>query len=76
MSRLIDADKFKEKFIGQYEFMKRVIDDEPTAAAVHGKWIQQKYVYDIILCCSNCGYSGVGACGNYCRECGAKMDLK
>lgn len=32
--RLIDADKFAEKFTGQYEFMKRVIDEQPTVDAV------------------------------------------
>lgn len=32
--RLIDADKFAEKFTGQYEFMKKVIDEQPTVDAV------------------------------------------
>lgn len=34
MSRLIDADKFAEKFTWQYDFMKRVIDEQPTVDAV------------------------------------------
>lgn len=72
--RLIDADLFKEKFSGQYEFMKRVIDDEPTVDAkivIHATR-QQVSSGVLIWKCTNCNCP-VG-CSNYCPNCGAKLD--
>lgn len=52
--RLIDADLFKEKFSGQYEFMKRVIDDEPTVKAVE------------VVRCKDCKHMKIHSDRNYC----------
>lgn len=90
--RLIDADDFKKKFTGAYEFMQRVIDEQPTVDAVkHGKWIFYKLEEDFApygYCCSICkshnnnipieeGVDPKIYSGScYCPTCGAKMDLE
>lgn len=50
MSRLIDEDKFAEKFTGQYEFMKRVIGEQLTVDAVE------------VVRCKDCKFNCNGEC--------------
>lgn len=81
--RLIDADAFKEKFTGQFEFMRLVIDGEPTVDKVrHGKWnsaIKMVCTYcsassQNVFVCSACG-SSTDKDTTFCPHCGASMDL-
>lgn len=64
MARLIDADKFAEKFTGQYEFMKRVIEEEPTVDAVEVVRCKDCKYYDEYKECSGIPiYGNSGGCG-------------
>lgn len=76
MSRYIDADALKQKWIfrGQdgkaYQY---VIDSMPTADVVdvvHGEW---KWTGSNNLRCSECGDIAPTSY-NYCPNCGARMD--
>lgn len=56
----------------------RAIEEAPTedvAEVKHGEWIEQ-YKGSRLVKCSVCGYEycDLIECGNYCGNCGAKMD--
>lgn len=40
----------------------------------HGEWIKKERKYYPSYVCSVCGYSTPFDNGNYCKNCGAKMD--
>lgn len=83
--RLIDADALKETFRKEYKvtghgIIGNIIDEEPTVDAVpvrHGKWIfNPKDAIEMMFTlpkCSECGAESVDG-GNYCPNCGARMD--
>jgi hypothetical protein len=56
------------------------IDKLPTVDAVevvHGRWIPIRnkiHGYYMGLLCSECGHKATNKGGNYCPNCGAKMD--
>ena len=76
--RLIDADVLTEQMKRRKEFVGRasdpvcLVEDAPTIEAEpvrHGHWIENFGTYK----CSECGE--ISCCrGNYCPDCGAKMD--
>ena len=80
MSRYIDADKIPytisedgclDDFAYRYD-----INEVPTADVVevrHGYWGTDKYGLERSIC-SICGAVYEGDGGNYCPNCGAKMD--
>ncbi len=88
--RLIDADALKEYFktirkyhVGKYSewYLADVLEQQPTIDAVpvkHGHWIEEFENEDgRNLRCSECRmvfYVGKGRDGNYCPNCGARMD--
>ena len=81
--RLIDGDALLEKMKRRREYVGRpsdpvcLVEDAPTIDAVpvvHGRWIKlaEASEWDQKRC-SVCG--DVACCqGNYCMNCGAKMD--
>lgn len=82
MSRLIDADALTDKLgtFMEWEnagFVQKCIDDAPTIEAEpvkHGRWVDipDRPQWDQKQC-SLCG--DIRCCqGNYCPNCGAKMD--
>ena len=86
MTRLIDADSIPWFVEGVGEIpviTKQEIDEMPVVDAVpvrHGKWM---LYYDIeqgrALRCSECKmvfWVGDGREGNFCPNCGAKMDVE
>ena len=80
--RLIDADAFDKRLVRLGALsIKSALDEEPTIEAEpvrHGRWIYKPYENDDAVWlyhCSEC--NAVSALAwNYCRECGAKMDLE
>ena len=86
--RLIDADALIDKYqreIGVDLYRYNVIQDlldAPTVDAVpvrHGKWIfNPKDAIEMMFTlpkCSECGAESVDG-GNYCPNCGARMDAE
>lgn len=78
MPRLIDADKLKD-IISDTWILDR-IDEQPTVDAEpvrHGYWIfNPKDAIEMMFTlpkCSECGAESADG-GNYCPNCGAKMD--
>ena len=79
MARYIDADNLeKEIKIDASESIARavirIIDRQPTAdveEVKHGEWQRQKNGFYFL--CSVCGKAAATK-GNYCHNCGAKMD--
>lgn len=73
MTRLIDADLYKEDMTNEYpEYYEDVLDAQPTVDAEpvrHGKWLWLDGVR-----CSECNYK-IPTIGlpNYCPQCGAYM---
>lgn len=82
MARLIDADALRAQCDPPHWCVwMSEIDDAPTIDAEpvkHGRWIYKPYENDEAVWlyhCSEC--NAVSALAwNYCRECGAKMDLE
>lgn len=82
MSRLIDADKFKNWLMENYVLYDgdrslKDIDEQPTVDAEpvkHGHWIMYDDEGWTIYECSNCGKHSPSADTYYCPICGAKMD--
>ena len=74
MSLMIPLDNLANEFIEEFTLRRFAIEAEPVK---HGRWEHKLFdeKYSIWLYhCSACG--GVSAQQwNYCRECGAKMDL-
>lgn len=69
-----------------YNWAITVLDSAPAAdvtEVVHGQWVHSRYdncseQFDIVKC-SRCGHEAYAAAyfvrgGNYCPNCGAKMD--
>lgn len=83
--RLIDADKADVDQISCYygdraylDDVQEWLDEQPTiddvCKVIHARWITYKEPPFIKGCiCANCKSNGTG--GNYCSNCGAKMDL-
>lgn len=90
MARYIDADLFVEwqdnrqdddLYMG-WDYVKQCIYDDyvkaDVAPIIHAHWtydIDDLSPMDSMMICSNCGeYEHIYANGNYCGNCGAKMD--
>ncbi len=84
MTKYINADSLKIQIAcvyGSNPKYLRWLNDAPAADVVpvrHGKWIKEFENEDgINLRCSECRmvfYVGKGRDGNYCPNCGARMD--
>jgi hypothetical protein len=84
MGRLIDADRFKAYMLEKYLLYDNTladIDAQPTVDAEpvrHGRWeIEYETEDGREIRCSECRmvfWAGKGRDGNYCPNCGAKMD--
>ena len=82
MSRYIDADVLIDDLIHNRSFypamVASAIKNTPTADVVevrHGEWLPW-FEGSSLVSCSVCGYEfcDLIECGNYCGNCGAKMD--
>lgn len=84
MTRLIDADLYKEDMTNEYpEYYEDVLDAQPTIDAEpvrHGKWIYGNDFHWYTASCNRCGYqrrTDIKADRwnqwNYCPNCGADM---
>lgn len=80
--RLIDADviKIPKGFFEKVDNVPKFydwLDDQPTVDPVkHGRWTKIGHIENtwLVSKCSECGYQTIDA-GNYCPNCGARMDL-
>lgn len=67
----------------EYKYARKIIQEQPTVDAEpvkHGKWIVEYEVKDgRSMRCSECQmvfWVGSGRNGNYCPNCGAKMEAE
>lgn len=87
--RPIDADKLKERFIGDFgadnlllNAILEFIDDEDAVEPVpQGEWEERFVEFGNLFSrrrfyCSNCGDWQTYGMTRYCPECGAKMAVK
>ena len=75
----LKKDIHDEYSLGLYdgcEYDIKLIDEIPAAdvaPVVHGRWIMHDDEFGLTCECSVCDIETMGN-GNYCRNCGAKMD--
>ena len=70
--------QYVREFVGDISDAVRKAPTVDAVEVVHGRWIPYYYdecPQDADVKCSNCGvYEPYEAMGNYCPNCGAKMD--
>ena len=77
----LKKDIHDEYSLGLYdgcEYDTKLIDEIPAAdvaPVVHGRWIMHDDEFGLTCECSVCHIETMGD-GNYCPNCGAKMDLE
>lgn len=69
----------KASYVINAKAVHEAIKNAPTADVAevrHGYWVHKMTDYYPYSECSLCGYTLAGDLGNYCKNCGAKMDAE
>lgn len=78
---LAEDEDFTKAFVRGMELVKKAEEETPTAdvqEVKHGRWLFGRFGCGWCSECGECGLdtSELDAAGNYCPNCGAKMDLE